>query len=211
MDGNETNVTKTDASPEPAKTAETVTAAAAAGVAPGATDELVKETPVSAAPPAVFVFPSDQRAAIVAILDDYFLAHPPTIGLKQLEDLGDHFDRKLAEDIAGFKDEAQALAKEYTDKAIDNAKADMLKHLTELVKPIVASSAAAAAIAPSPVTPHELAVGDPVQVWVDKKAQTFRLGKIAGIHDAAHAFDVELDDGTVTKVPADGLQFDDRR
>lgn len=203
---NETNVTPAPSSSTPAKNAATSAVDELAGGAPGAPIAEAKETPVST------VFPPEQRAAIVAILDDYFLAHPVTLGLQQLEDLGDHFDRKLVEGIASFKDGALALAKQYVDEAIENAKADMLKHFTALASTI--SQVAPAAVKPSEsaaVGPHELAVGDPVLVWVDKKANTFRLGEIAGIHDGAHAFDVKLDDGTVTKIPADGLQFDDRR
>lgn len=209
MQENETNVAKTGTSPEPAKTAENSTAAVAPGVPAGAAGELAKETPVSYPDHRHDVAQIDAlEARVIAIVRDFLLVNPPTIGIKQMEDLGDHFDRKLAAEIKDFKDGAVALAKEYTDGAIENAKADMLKHLAGLG---ASSAAAAAATEPSAVKPHELAVGDPVEVWVDKKANTFRLGKIAGIHDGAHAFDVELDDGTVTKVPADGLQFDDRR
>lgn len=48
-------------------------------------------------------------------------------------------------------------------------------------------------------------------MWADPEHKAFRTGEIVTVHDGGHAFDVELDDGAVTKVPADGLEYDDRR
>lgn len=67
--------------------------------------------------------------------------------------------------------------------------------------------AAAAAI---PSSEHELAVGAPVKVWADARHKNFHLGKILAIHGEGDAFDVQLDEGTITKIPAGGLEFDDR-
>jgi hypothetical protein len=70
--------------------------------------------------------------------------------------------------------------------------------------------AAAAAI---PSSEHELAVGAPVKIWSDARHKNFHLGKILAIHGEGDAFDVQLDDaggGTITKIPAGGLEFDDR-
>lgn len=207
MDGNETNVTPATSSPEPAKTAENSTAAVAPGVAPGAPAELVKETPVSPTPEAKVQFLTPD--SVVEIVRDYLLAHPPTIGIKQLEDLGDMVDKRAAGIVQGAHDEAIALAKEYTDAQIKAAQAAIVEEITELVRPNPSAPAVAAPGAPA--APHVLVVGDPVKVWADAQHKDFRLGKVLAIHDGALAFDVELDDGSATKVPADGLAFDDRR
>jgi hypothetical protein len=55
-----------------------------------------------------------------------------------------------------------------------------------------------------------LEAGDPVKVWGDPEHKTFRAGKVTSVHEGAHAYDVELDDGTVAKINADGLEYDDR-
>jgi len=48
-------------------------------------------------------------------------------------------------------------------------------------------------------------------VWADPEHNKFRVGEVVAVHAGGHAFDVKLDDDTVTKVPADGLEYDDRR
>jgi hypothetical protein len=72
---------------------------------------------------------------------------------------------------------------------------------------------AMAAAAEIPSSEHELAVGAPVKVWSDARHKNFHLGKILAIHGEGDAFDVQLDEaggGTITKIPAGGLEFDDR-
>jgi len=102
---------------------------------------------------------------------------------------------------------------EEIDAKIDNATADLLAHLTPMLTAVVGKSAAAQApLAPSiyPIFP-ELQIADPVKVWADPEHNKFRVGEVVAVHAGGHAFDVKLDDDTVTKVPADGLEYDDRR
>lgn len=114
---------------------------------------------------------------------------------------------------------------EWLEPKLQQLKAEILAKVSELVTPIVAKSTeeqaagpAATAQAPTvePVAApaseeHELAVGDPVKVWADRKHRTFQLGTVASVHGEGDAFDVELEGGAMSKVPADGLEFDDRR
>jgi hypothetical protein len=95
------------------------------------------------------------------------------------------------------------------DQKIEAAKLDILAHLTPLITAATKAPTPIAAVA-QPAAGN-LAVGAPVKVWADPEHKAFRLGEIAAIHDGAHAFDVKLDDGTVTKVNADGLEYDDRK
>jgi len=102
---------------------------------------------------------------------------------------------------------------------LEKVKADVIEHFTPMLTEIVSKSAAPM---PGPVTidllaraitekpERELAIDDPVKVWTDPEHKTFRLGKIAGIHDGASAYDVELDGGGLAKIPAGGVEFDDR-
>ena len=48
-------------------------------------------------------------------------------------------------------------------------------------------------------------------MFTSAERTTFFLGTVLVIHDAAHAFDVELESSVVTKVPAGGLEFDSRK
>ena len=74
-----------------------------------------------------------------------------------------------------------------------------------------ASSSEAAAETKVSHAPQDIRVEDPVKVWADAEHKSFRVGEVVAVPEGGHAFDVELDDGSVTKVPADGLEYDDRR
>lgn len=181
MRENETNVAPEGTSPEPAKTAENETIVSSPGAPPAAPIELPQETNVSA-------------------MLDRILTEVRSI-------------------CAPFRTELE--------QTIEKAKVDIIAKVTELVTPVVAKSAESAAlpryrpeelVIPPPIVEaedqapeaHNLAVGDPVKVWADPNHKTFLLGTIAAVHGQGGAFDVETDDG-VTKIPADGLEFDDRR
>lgn len=101
------------------------------------------------------------------------------------------------------------------EKKIDDATADILRHLEPMITAIVEKSAPGPVlvkpVANAPAAPQELEAGDPVKVWADPEHKTFRLGEIVAVHDVAHAFDVKLDDATVSKIGADGLEYDDRK
>lgn len=185
---NETNVSPAPASQEPAKTAATEPPIAPAGGAPGEAAVSSSETPVSSVP--------FHLHDIVSI-----------DGLKEAVQAAVHeLGVQLGEDtLAGVR--------KLVEDAIESAKADIIKHVGELVMPIVAKSAEDAAAAASSVpaqTAHVLAVNDRVKVWADQQHKFFSVGMVVAIHDGAHAFDVRLDYGSVTKVGADGLEFDDR-
>lgn len=116
---------------------------------------------------------------------------------------------------------------EWLEPKLEALKAEILAKVAELV----AKSPEAPVSIESPIQPriepagrtgptrgvmledqaHELAVGDPVKVWADPDQRTFRLGTVAAVHDGSAAYDVTLDDDAVAKVPAGGLEFDDRR
>jgi hypothetical protein len=84
---------------------------------------------------------------------------------------------------------------------------------TLLDRPAAEPPKAMAAAAEIPSSEHELAVGAPVKVWSDARHKNFHLGRILAIHGEGDAFDVQLDEaggGTITKIPAGGLEFDDR-
>jgi len=68
----------------------------------------------------------------------------------------------------------------------------------------------ATTVAEVPPTERVLAVGDPVKVWSDSQHRTFRLAVIKEIADDGRLL-VEFDDGVVSTVWADGLEYDDRR
>lgn len=175
-----TNVTAEGSASAAAKNAEIASAGELAGGAPIARQASSSETLVS----------PELRAEIQTIVEAYLEArHVAT-----LEEIG-------------------ALITE----RIDNATADTLAHLTPMLTAVVEKSRTtpgAPAVTvhygkpPADLTPVELE--DPVKVWVDAEHKNFRVGTVVAVHEDGHAFDVELDDGSVTKVPADGLEYDDR-
>ncbi len=126
---------------------------------------------------------------------DYMLARPPTFSVEQLTV------------------EAEAAVARALDARTENLKADIIAHLTPMVTAVVSGKAAPAppTLVTSSSAPIGLKPADPVKVWGDPEHKSFRLGEIVAAHDGGHAFDVRLDDDTVTKVPADGLDYDDRR
>lgn len=204
-DKNATGVSKELTSTEPAKNAETVKA-----------DELAGGAPIAAAASSYETYVSPElESKILSIVTnavrEYLFANPPTIGLAQLEQITDSAQKAAADVVA----EGQQALELQVSKEIDAAKADIIAHLTPLVSAIVSGKAkpervldanpAAAADA------HAIVAGDPVKIWADPEHSKFRLGSVVAVHDAGHAFDVELDDGTITKVVAEGLAFDDRR
>lgn len=240
---NETSVTEQGTSPAPAQTAENSNAAGAAGGAPIAAAASSSETPVSRGreveviaddnldliPPIKYgtvrsicigVLESAAGHAILIKLVEncvgqWLFANPPTLGIAQME--------KLTDD-AGLvaNDTVQAAMRQLTEvdlpRLIDNAKADILAHLTPMITAIVAGSAPPRADDPVAIAKEAqdknsvpLEVGWPVKVWADAEHKAFREGEIVAIHDGAHAFDVKLDDGTVSKVGADGLEYDSRK
>ncbi len=224
---NATNVTKEGTSTEPAKTAENVTAAAAPGELAGGAGASSSETPVSYPdhhhdvaqidgfePRVVAVLESPAGHAVLIKLVENFVgqwlfANPPTIGIAQMEQLTDHAGIVANETVQGAM---RQLVEVDLPKQFDNLKADILAHLTPMITAITsAPRAVPSAPAISVAAVHELAVGDPVKVWADLERKTFLDGEIVAVHDGAHAFDVKLADGSVTKVGADGLEYDDRR
>ena len=204
LEKTETNVTNGGTSTEAAKNAETVMPASSAGGAPIAAAASSSVTDVS----------PELEAKILALVsnavEQYLFANPPKLGLEQLEQITDSAQKAAADVVAQG---GRAVELELTQK-IDEAKADIIAHLTPLVSAIVSGQpkpqlVPAAATAAEENGP-ELKAGDPVKVWADPEHSKFRLGSVVAVHDAGHAFDVQLDDGTVTKVVADGLAFDDR-
>lgn len=112
--------------------------------------------------------------------------------------------------------EIEAAVARELDARIADLKADILAHLTPMIAAVtggaIVTAAAAAAPAPQTAAPAiALKAEDPVKVWQDAEHKTFLEGAVVAVHDGAHAFDVKLPDGTVTKVGADGLEYDDRR
>jgi hypothetical protein len=231
LDGeNETDVTKTGTAPEPALAAENASAGGEPGAAPASSSSSSSETLVSAvddsAELATPIKLGDIRLIVVGVLEsiagrailaqlvaDWLLANPPTIGVHQMEELTEHAGETANTTV---QEAIRQLTAVDLPALIDAAKADILAHLTPLITAIVAKqpAPALAAAAASPIqagTAHTLAAGDPVRVWADPEHKAFREGSIVEIHDGAHAFDVKLDDGTVTKIGADGLEYDDRR
>lgn len=190
---NATNVAGLPTAPAPALDAATVAPAGAAGeLAPGSA-EAARETSVSSAD-------HDRiealvRACVPEALRDH-LAEVPLITAEHLEQI-----------TSSAVERCSVLLQDL----VDNAKADILKHLTPMLTAVVEKSAAApdpAAPNPAPAA-HELTVGDPVRVYADPQRKQFYTGTIETVHDGGHAYDVKLGDGTVTKVPAGGLDFDD--
>lgn len=110
---------------------------------------------------------------------------------------------------------------EYIDERlpaqIEKAKNEVIVHFGTMISAAGRTGAGAregAAVSPSAVLAPEsdipLEVHDAVKVWADPEQQKFRIGKVVAVHDGGHAYDVELDDGTVSKIPAGGLEYDDR-
>lgn len=109
---------------------------------------------------------------------------------------------------------------EYIDERlpaqIEKAKNEVIVHFGTMISAagMGAGAREGAAVSHSAVLAPEsdipLEVHDAVKVWADPEHQKFRTGKVVAVHDAGHAYDVELDDGTVSKVPAGGLEYDDR-
>jgi len=199
-DENATSVAKEGTSPEPAKTEENVTAIAAPGELAGAAAAAAEETPVSRQIVTLTAEVTDAirtlvQAKLASEIALYLHEHPP-VTYEQI------------------RETAQESVQAEVATAVEQAKADIIAHLMPLVGAIVEGKTppALAARQTSPLAAvHNFQAGDPVKVWGDPEHKTFRLGKIVAIHDGGHAFDVELDDGTVTKIGADGLEYDDRK
>lgn len=214
LDGEkETNVAAESSSPKAAETAENVTAAAAPGASSASSSASSSETAVSEEIDAKI------QKFVVATVDRYLVAFPPTIGVAQMEQLIDQAGKVAATTVEMA---TKALELEIADK-LEAAKADIIAHLSPMIAAIVGKSATTALDARLDKDPAELAkqlagerpddlrVEDPVKVWADPEHKAFRVGEVVAVHEDGHAFDVRLDDGSVTKVPADGLEYDDRR
>ncbi len=189
---NATGVTAESPSPKAAETAENVTAAASAS-----SPESSSETNVSTerrAARTFLIYANEDRAKAVASIS--VTADTITGAEENLVLLGEDgraiavielqpgFDRREVGMPAESKTTLDAnLDKDPVDLAREMANAELLP----------------------------LQVEDPVKVWADPEHKAFRVGEVVAVHEGGHAFDVKLDDGTVTKVPADGLEYDDRR
>lgn len=235
--GNETDVTQTAAAPGAAKTTENSSAGGEPGAAPASSIASSSETDVSHDRRVVEVTADDStallppikfgdirlivvgvlesvagRAIVAQLVADWLLANPPTIGVHQLEELTDRAGG-IANDTV--QEAIRQVVEVDLPRLIDAAKADILAHLTPLITAIVEKQPVPALLPAAPQIQagkaHALVAGDPVRVWADPEHKSFREGEIVAAHDGSHAFDVKLDDGTVTKIGADGLEYDDRR
>ena len=201
----------------PAQNAATVTPIAEPGQPAGSSAAAAAETLVSPAMEKQILF------LVENFMGQYMIANPPTINAAQvaqsveaylaatpqMEKLRDDLDTRIADTVENAR---RALQLDFTNQ-IDATRADILAQLAPMLAAAMKGATAPAA-GPAVGTPaaaaHVLAIGDPVKVWSDAEHKTFLLGKVAAIHDGAHAFDVELEGGSVSKVGADGLAFDDR-
>lgn len=183
---NETGVAPGATSAEAAKNAEIASAGELAGGAPIARQASSSETPVART---FLIYANEDRAKVVASL--CVTAHTITGAEQNLVLLGEDGKAILVVELQPGFDRREV------ETALD---ANLDKDPAELRS----ESAERKDFAP-------LQVEDPVKVWIDAEHKTFREGEIVAVHDGAHAFDVQLDDGTVTKVAADGLEYDDRR
>ncbi len=187
-----TNVTAESSAPEAAKSAENESAIVPAGGAPASSAAEAAETSVSV------VLTADNVRELVR---EYLIANALDVA-----------------QIYGLQDRIEAVVREELRVALEDTKADILAHLMPMVAAITnAPKAAAVPFADAKDRPQlakelgTLEPDDPVKVWTDPEHKTFRVGEVVAVHDGGHAFDVKLDDGSVTKVPADGLEYDDRR
>lgn len=181
---NETGVAPGAASAEPAKNAEIASAGELAGGAPIARQASSSETPVART---FLIYANEDRAKVLASL---CVTAPTITGAEQnLVLLGEDGKAILVVELQPGFDRREV----GTALDLDKDPAELRSELAERkdFRP--------------------LQVEDPVKVWIDAEHKTFREGEIVAVHDGAHAFDVQLDDGTVTKVAADGLEYDDRR
>lgn len=186
MKENETNVATEGTSPEPAKTAANETIASSPGAPPAGAIELPQETNVS-----------DASGVL-------------------LNSIQLHLD----------------LVQAAIETKIEAAKAEILAKVSELGAAKSTHEAVPATTAPAPTLEpaaapasrtgpthgvmvedqaHELVVGDPVKVWADAAHKYFHMGTISAVHGQGDAYEVTLENESVTKVPAAGLEFDDRR
>jgi hypothetical protein len=142
---------------------------------------------------------------VAKFVSDWLFSNPPTIGLHQMEELTERAGRIANETVQ------QAMTAHDLEviRKIEAAKADMMAHLPLIMLGHPAPLAPSAIAEAPPVQTFEL--GDAVKVWSDTEHKAFRLGKIVGLHDRLHAYDVKLDDGSLTKISADGLAEDTRR
>jgi len=198
LDKTATDVTKEGTSTGAAQNAGIEEAASSAGGAPIAAEASSSETLVS----------PELEAKILSFVSAAIASNPQLLGV------GDAIAANAKQASDEIAEMHKALALELANQ-IDAAKADILAHMTPLVTALVAGQKPQPQLVPALAAPaanaHAIAAGDPVKVWADPEHEKFRLGSVVAVHDAGHAFDVELDDGTVTKVVADGLAFDDRR
>lgn len=207
---NETNVTAETSSAAPAKIAASEHVDEL-GAAPGAPIASSSETPVSPAP-------VRERREVIVTADDSTVLFgdglpPVTYGNVRALVVG------LLNSPAGqailaksFDDGVEGIDAHFA-QLIDAAKAEILAHVSELVKPIVAASVPAPEKPAIPAAPpHVLAAGDPVRVYNDAARKTFYTGTVVALHDGGHAADVKLNElgGATTTVRLDALEYDDR-
>jgi len=206
-DENATGVSKEATLPEPAKNAEIASAGGAPGAAPASSSAAAAETPVS-----TLQEPYPAHHHDVAQIDTF---DPKVRAIVEplIETAVHNLGVQLSEDTAvGVR------------KMIEDAKADILAHLTPMLRafrsdraipeipiPEVPGATFQDRYAHVPRSGHTLEIGDPVKVWQDAEHKTFLEGQVAAVHDGAAAFDVELADGSATKVGADGLEYDDHK
>lgn len=200
---NETNVAPGVTSPEPAKTAENESAGGARASSPGAAIELPGETPVS--------YPLHHHD--VAQIDHL----TPRIFAIIEESLRPQFDG-IASDltaqldgIAMLRDKIEELKAELAvirDYVIDRGPAYTSAPGVPTIVPADAKTTIGIEVS---VKPHVLVLGDPVKVWGDPEHATFRLGVISAVESADGPYEVTLDDDSITRVSADGLEYDYRR
>jgi hypothetical protein len=188
---NETNVAPGDQGQQPAKTAENETAGSSPAAAPGGAIEAAAETSVSPTPEVVTL--GNCIASVRQVLREELSPTVANINMRlaeldaKLSGIGDG----LASELAELRDRLPAAY-----QAAPGVPTAVPREFRVETVP--------------PPAERVLAVGDPVKVWSDSQHRTFRLGVIKEIEDDGRLF-VEFDDGVVSTVWADGLEYDDRR
>lgn len=177
--------------------------------------QLVEGSAKSAEPAAEIDAPVPERSPAVLMLEtpdahdlllkliesfvgDYMEANPPTVN----------------------QDDLNALI----DKKVEDAKSDILSHLTPMISAIVAEKTSAAPLPAAEIADAEklraegieatataLNAGDPVRVYQDADRKTFYTGRIVAMHDGGHAADVKIEElDAVSTVRIESLEYDER-
>jgi hypothetical protein len=181
----ETNVTPTPASSEPAKTAQNISAGELAAAERSAPLATAGETAVS--------YP-DHHHDVAQI--DHLESRVVAIVEEQVSTA-----RAEIEDI-------RATLRAY----IDETKADLMRYFGRSVTPIGPGAAETIAAAAFSAHAHVLAVGDPVRIYKDAEHKTFYTGTVTALHEGGNAADVSINEleGALTTARLDSLEYDDR-